>query len=181
MKMIKGYYARYWVSQSGNVYDILKLKRVEQRMATNGYMSVSLRTRPIGGVYCGTNEDGEPVRRYYDWFLVHRLVAETCIPNESPWRTHVNHKNCVNLDNSVSNLEWTTNKENIRHAYIMGRHTGGRFDRKMSQFSTYSVATDKGTYNKFAGIKNGQIATGYMNKGLFYPNYKNENSKRKVK
>ena len=170
MKMIKGYYARYWVSQSGNVYDILKLKRVDSEMNTSGYMHVRLLEYPFK----------EPVIEYNDkgWSyckqdkLVHRLVAEAYIPCKSPWWTHVNHMDCNTLNNSVSNLEWVSNRENLRHAYIMGRYNGGRFGQKISQFSVYSVVTDKGTYNKFAGIKKGKIATGYMTKGKFYPNYK---------
>lgn len=52
---------------------------------------------------------------------VHRLVAETYIPNPDPDRlTHVNHIDGNKHNNSVSNLEWVTPSENMRHAFDNG-------------------------------------------------------------
>lgn len=46
---------------------------------------------------------------------VHRLVAETFIPNPKNL-TQVNHKNFDRADNLVDNLEWCTNGENSLHS-----------------------------------------------------------------
>ena len=59
--------------------------------------------------------------------LVHRLVAETFIPNPDGKAT-VNHINANKADNRVENLEWATQSENNTHAVRMNlRH----FTKKM--------------------------------------------------
>lgn len=64
-----------------------------------------------GYVYCRTSK-----RNY----LVHRLVAEAFIPNPLGLK-YVDHLDCDKTNNRVENLEWVTQKENVRRAVQRGR------------------------------------------------------------
>lgn len=49
-------------------------------------------------------------------FLVHRLVAETFLDNPNNYE-EINHKDGNKLNNDISNLEFCTYSENLKHAY----------------------------------------------------------------
>ena len=50
------------------------------------------------------------------YIRIHRLVAELFLDNQNNY-TQINHKDGNKLNNSVNNLEWTTNSQNTQHGY----------------------------------------------------------------
>lgn len=93
--------SNYIVSDSGRVRRNGSDKDCSTR-DRKGYLSVDL------------YKDGKRVTRG-----VHRLVAEAFIPNPEN-KPEVNHKDGNKHNNSISNLEWVTKKENVRHAWDNG-------------------------------------------------------------
>lgn len=117
-KEIKGYEGLYEVSNDGCV------RSLEKRVPFMGSFTTKrarmMRGRKLGGylivVLCKN-----AVKKTH---LVHRLVAAAFINNPDNKKT-VNHIDCNPLNNHYSNLEWTTQHENIMHSVGLNRHCHG--------------------------------------------------------
>lgn len=114
-KDIEGFEGLYQVSNLGN---IKSLERTVIRKNGRPYFAKEkeCRCHPDGSGYLMAflSKDGKLSR-----FKVHRLVASAFIPNLGN-KPQVNHKDGNKKNNSVENLEWVTNSENIAHAYRNG-------------------------------------------------------------
>lgn len=98
-KEVKDYEGAYKISNLGNV---LSCKYVVPRLLTpdksTGYYRVCLSKKG-----------------FKKQTLIHRLIADHFILNPNN-KTQVNHIDENKLNNSISNLEWVTHRENIEHS-----------------------------------------------------------------
>jgi hypothetical protein len=118
-------YPKYLISQDGEVYS--KERQILMTKSTNkGYYYVQLFNN-------GKSKN----------YFVHQLVCHAYVEGYKDGNV-TNHKNRNKSDNRADNLEWVTQKDNTRHAYITG------FNNKDGSALTYN---EKGIVQ----ILNGQI------------------------
>ena len=98
---IKGYENLYQISKEGEEKSLYfnKEKILKQHIMKNGYHQVSL------------YKDGIKTK-----FLVHRLVALNFLPNPNSL-PQVNHIDGNKSNNSIENLEWISQIDNMKHAF----------------------------------------------------------------
>lgn len=101
---VVGYEGLYEIDTQGNVYSIRKARQLKDYQNELGYRKVNL-----------YDFNGKCSKKY-----VHRLVAEAFLPNPEN-KPNVNHIDANRTNNNVSNLEWCTQSENIRHCMKIGR------------------------------------------------------------
>jgi hypothetical protein len=107
-KVLDGY-SRYEISNSGLVKNI-KTGKLISGSISQGYVCVTL--YPDTGKQKGIR--------------LHRIVARLfCVQKEGD--TVVNHKDGNKTNNLASNLEWTTPRENTRHASSIGKIIGNNY------------------------------------------------------
>ena len=114
-KDIENYDECYQVSNKGRIKSLSRIvksnkprfindKILTPTISQGGYFRVHLKTK---------------IRRV---MLVHRLVAKAFIPNVDN-KKEVNHIDGNKINNNLSNLEWCTRSENMKHIYRIGLHT----------------------------------------------------------
>jgi len=120
MKEILDCNSMYSIDGSGNVFSKYSNKIIKQRNHCKGYKEIELKVNGKKKIH-----------------KVHRLVYQTHI-GQIPEGYQINHKNGNKTDNTLSNLELTTPKENQRHAINSGLF------RKMNR-------REDGTFKKYKG------------------------------
>lgn len=94
-------------------YEISNKKRLRNK-ETGQFKKFTLDTSNGYEVANLFGPDGKSHRKY-----AHRLMAEAFLPNPEGKRT-VNHKNGVKSCNDLSNFEWATDSEQMKHAFSIG-------------------------------------------------------------
>ena len=135
-KPIKGFEERYLVSDSGQVWSLLRHRALRPTIDRYGYEKV---------VLC---KDGKMFYR-----TVHRLVAQAFIPNPDNLTT-VNHINEDKTDNRAVNLEWMSIADNDNH----GTRNERMADTKC-RLPVEQIFSD-GTTLRYKGVKDAFRKTG---------------------
>lgn len=113
---------KYCACRSGRIYSLRAGRYLTPVVQKSGYCHVTL------------SQDGKKSN-----FLVHRLIAIAFIPNPDEKPT-VNHKDGNKQNNSLGNLEWMTQKEQIHHALLTGLMGGTRNpDRALDDEQAHQV------------------------------------------
>ncbi|KEF40157.1 NUMOD4 motif/HNH endonuclease [Schinkia azotoformans MEV2011] len=110
-KEVKGYEGLYEISNHGRVRSLDKVDYLGRK-----YKSRIMKPQKNNkGYYQVIFTKDRKIKSHY----VHRLVALAFLPN-SDRKFQVNHIDGKKQNNSVENLEWVTQEENIQHAYDTG-------------------------------------------------------------
>lgn len=161
---IEGYDGLFIVSNLGRVYHYsypVNSRYGKIRNVTAGFI------KPIIGKrgYYVVNIHYKSKRKS---FYIHRLLAEYFIP-KIEGKYFVNHINGIKTDNSLTNLEWCTQKENDTHARKFGLNKEIGETHHNTKFTKYDVifireqydAKDLYTVRRLANYFNCSISTIY--------------------
>ena len=149
MKQLKKF-PSYSADHSGDIYrtkdkngKAIKPRLVRPRLDRYGYYKINL------------SEKGKTTT-----VKVHRLIAETYIPNPKR-RNTVNHINGIKTDNRVGNLEWLTRRQNLKLTKGMKRKTISKRHRQLAaKVETIRVLLEQGVIvdlETFTKVMSGEI------------------------
>lgn len=114
-KPISGYEGLYEISNEGRVKSLVGWNGsayVNREKIIDGWIQQPSKKHEYKRKKVGLVKD-KKVKEYF----VHRLVADTFVPNSDPEKfTVVNHLDFNPLNNCAENLEWTTAKANITYS-----------------------------------------------------------------
>ena len=151
-KDVAEYEGLYKVSNKGNIYSIGRKDsrghRRRGRMLSPGHNSHS------GYPQVGLRKNGVLKMKY-----IHRLVAETFLPNPEG-RPQVNHRDEDKVNNNVENLEWCTSEYNNTYGTRIEKVVQARSKKvKATNIKTNEVITFNSTQEaKLKGFSGGCVS-----------------------
>lgn len=112
----------YIITSEGEIINNKGIKlNIGKRKTNSGYIQVRLSRKG----------------KYYYRYL-HRLLASSFIPNPNNYRT-VNHKNGDKLDNRLDNLEWASDEQQQRHAFLKSLKSSGNSFTDEQLYDIYTM------------------------------------------
>lgn len=135
-KQIPGYDFDYYITTDGRVWTNQRKNGIERFM--------KFQVHKDNYLHVGLYQNGkQKIKR------VHRLVAEAFIPNPDG-KPYINHKDGNRQNNDVSNLEWCTQAENVRHSIsVLGKWSNSDRQReKASEIGKKNRKLDMDTAKK---------------------------------
>ena len=137
-KPVKNYEGLYEVSDLGLVKSLDRVHDLGNRKCLYRGKLMQARDNGMGYLRIKLSKNNKARR-----VMLHRVIAEAFIPNPFNYKT-VNHKDGNKKNNTISNLEWCTQKQNVKHAIKMGLIDIEKLKRRSSKIG-------KKTITKIAG------------------------------
>ena len=110
-----------WHDHKNGEYKVLdNIRELKQHDNGHGYLQVT---------FCVDSQSGRKLKCFY----VHRLVATAFIENPQNL-PEVNHKNFIRTNNQVTNLEWCSSLDNMKHSSSMDRRLKPKYPQPISSY-----------------------------------------------
>ena len=157
-KDVDGYGGFYEVSNLGRVRSKERITEIQS------YCHITRKPRILKGQFNGSyyrvvmSHNGK-----YRQVMIHRLVAETFIPNPDNL-PEVNHKDEDKTNNNVSNLEWCTRLYNVNYGTKKKRHS--EFMTRTKGRAVCQYTKDGKLVNRFSSITQAAKATGIIHSSI---------------
>lgn len=141
---ILNYETLYQVSSYGNVRSLDReiLGKDDRIQSLKGRV---LKKGTSGGGYPQVALSKEGKIKCFD---VHRLVALHFLENSISHRIQVNHIDGIKTNNHISNLEWTSPRENMSHAIRTGLRNDKGSNHKLSKLLEHQVVEMRSLYKE---------------------------------
>lgn len=147
-KPIENFEELYEVSNHGRIRSLRRNIIMQTRNRSDGYVSCTLSN-------CGKVKSK----------LIHRLVAETFIPNHEN-KPEVNHIDGNKQNNCARNLQWVTASENQRHSIKIGLRKGSRLHNGGSVLLTKEINDEINFIASITGKKKWEVVDNLLWKAL---------------